>query len=851
MYSKSQLAGVHTESPDLGKAAAWYIKNLKLNVIATNEVKQSLFDWKRYSTEMIDLNDLLTQLRHPKAAGIAVICGAVSGGLEVIDIDLKYALDPQYYDRLSAAIDPEIMGKLYVVKTRSGGYHWYYRCEEITGNKKLAMRPKTEQELKENPNGKKICLIETRGEGGYVIAPPTEGYSRIGKGNIPLLTIDEREALWSACRSFNEVYEDKAVDVRARPANKEFGLSPFDDYNRRGDVVELLVKHGWTVVADTPKKVLFKRPGKTDSKTSGNYNKDLGWFSVFTTNSCFEPETAYRPYAVFTMLEADGDFKKAARMLADQGFGEKRVSYGSKIEHEVFKRKADGMDREGLVTFLVQKKEKTMQEAEEIIDTLEKQWGDKVCTFWDINKNGRPEINRTRLETFLYETGGFCLYFHGQSKIYRLVRIQDGRVEEANTEQIKKFIKQYILSLPDSFDGGVSPMELLEVIYKGSNVFFSDAFLEFIDRRHIDFLKDEPTKAFFPFNNGVVVIEKGKDPVMKTYGEVGRYVWAGQVIDFDIAVDQSFDASLCEYYRFLDNISGKEQERLEYAISLIGYMLHGWKNPSRPYAPILAEETDDERKGGGTGKGLFIKAVSKLIPVVTIDGKNFKVDKNFAFQRVSFDTKLIVIEDCPKNVDFEKFYPTITEGVTIEKKNKDEIFLPYAESPKIAFTTNYSISQDAEHSKRRQRVFEFAPHYSSKYTPEDEFGHKFFDDWDRDEWNRFYNMLFFCVGVYLDRGILMVQNSDKMKRKHIKLKYGEEFLDWWDDFAANGRANWHSVTGEYKSFLISNEFDKKDYSPRRFRYAVQEAAGSMGLAFETRRNRQNSNVTEFRVQDKE
>jgi hypothetical protein len=829
------------------RAAKYYLKN-GLNCIVTNAVKQSLYDWKRYQSELITIEEIDRQLQHPSAAGMAVICGAISGGLEVIDIDLKYAIDETFYTRFCDAVGKDILDKLYIIKTKSGGYHWYYRCEVIEGNEKLAWRPKTEEELKENPQGKKLCLIETRGEAGYVIAPPTPGYEAIAK-KLNIITIEEREAIWSAARSMNEVVEVHAIDPGNRPTQREYGISPFDDYNNRGNITELLQKHNWTVVSDDSQKTVFKRPGKTDSRSSGNFNKEKNWFSVFTTNSVFETEKAYLPYAVFAILECDGDFKKAVKALADLGYGEKRVSYGHKLEQSLFRRKQDGMTEEALVTYLVQREGKTVEEAKEMVTVLEKQWGKKICTFWDIDSKGRPVINRARLNAFLFDTGGFALYFHNTSTIYRIVRIVDGRVEESSSEQVKKFIKQYILNLPLSFDGGICPEELLEVVLKGASSYFCDAFFEFLDARNINFLKDDADTAYFPFKNGVVEIKRNGGVTLRSYGDIKKYVWANEVIDFEIQIDQDFDPSLCEYYRFLENISGKDAERLTYAISLIGYMLHSWKNPSRPYAPIMAEETDDEKKGGGTGKGIFIKAIGKLIPVVTIDGKNFKIDKNFAFQRVGFDTRLIVIEDCPKNIEFEKFYPTITEGITIEKKNKDEIFLNYAESPKIAFTTNYSISQEAEHSKRRQRVFEFAAHYNSRFTPEDEFKHKFFDDWNRDEWTKFYNLFFMCVGAYLDGGIKAIDNSDKMKRKHIKLAYGEEFLDWWDDYLQNGRKNWAQFTQEYNSFLKSNEYDKKDYSIKRFRKALTEASSSMGYVYEARKNRQNCNLLEFRVMD--
>ncbi len=84
------------------------------------------------------------------------------------------------------------------------------------------------------------------------------------------------------------------------------------------------------------------------------------------------------------------------------------------------------------------------------------------------------------------------------------------------------------------------------------------------------------------------------------------------------------------------------------------------------------------------------------------------LNKSFAWQRVGLDTQLIVIEDCRKNVDFEGFYSKITEGLTVEKKNKDEIYLEYADAPKYGFTTNYSITLKGNHGKRRGKVIEFS-----------------------------------------------------------------------------------------------------------------------------------------------
>src|SRR5690606_34767582 len=65
------------------------------------------------------------------------------------------------------------------------------------------------------------------------------------------------------------------------------------------------------------------RPGQTTADTSGNFDRDKNWFSVFSTSTEFEPMKAYQPYAVFAILECNGDYSAAAKKLIDLGYGDK------------------------------------------------------------------------------------------------------------------------------------------------------------------------------------------------------------------------------------------------------------------------------------------------------------------------------------------------------------------------------------------------------------------------------------------------------------------------------------------------------------------------------------------------
>lgn len=285
--------------------------------------------------------------------GVGLVCGKLSGGLEVIDVDLKYDLTGKLferYKRLVNEIDDAILGRLVVQKTQSGGYHLIYRCSTIAGNIKLANRPTTDSEkeqtyqetyeaqLRKDPDDTKAkqiadrakkedkvrVLFETRGEGGYIMCFPSKGYELVYGDfyGIREITPDQRETLHSIARQFNEVIEQAPMPKFKKEKIK--GASSFDDYNSRGDVVALLESHGWRIVQQKGAKTIFLRPGQTTSSSSGNYDHDKGWFSVFTTSSEFQPMTAYLPYAVFAILECSGDYSEASKKLYDLGYGDRQ-----------------------------------------------------------------------------------------------------------------------------------------------------------------------------------------------------------------------------------------------------------------------------------------------------------------------------------------------------------------------------------------------------------------------------------------------------------------------------------------------------------------------------------------------
>ncbi len=314
-----------------GKAAGaigHYHKN-GLSVIVIKQDKRSVGPWAAAQKAAPTAEHLAADLQHPNAGGLGIVCGQVSGNLEVIDIDVKYDLTGNLADRLFQMIEeqaPELFKRLLIAQTPTGGFHIYFRCECIQGNQKLARRPASAEELARKPEDKVRVLIETRGEGGYVAAFPTPGYCFYQKNEIPVITIDERELLLDCCRSFNELMEAPRAPKDQSVGGPAYEVTPWDDYNARVSIEEvagMLEATGWRREKQNSTHIYFRRPGK-DQGISGDLLISRKLLRVWSTSTPFDTERPYTPTGVFAVLKCNGNEKEAFRQLTDLGYGQRR-----------------------------------------------------------------------------------------------------------------------------------------------------------------------------------------------------------------------------------------------------------------------------------------------------------------------------------------------------------------------------------------------------------------------------------------------------------------------------------------------------------------------------------------------
>ncbi len=382
--------------------------------------------------------------------------------------------------------------------------------------------------------------------------------------------------------------------------------------------------------------------------------------------------------------------------------------------------------------------------------------------FWTKNEKGTIKIIHVLFKQFL-EDNGFYKYCPEGGKNYVFVKVTNNLIDHTDEKSIKDFILNYLLELDDLS---------IYNYFADQTRFFREEFLTLLSTIDIYFIEDNKDTSYLYFRNCAVKVTK-KEITIIDYIDLGGYVWKDHVINrnFTTCNDDT------DYKVFIFNICKGEEDRKLSMESTIGFMMHGHKNLSYCPAVILNDEVISDNPEGGTGKGIFMNALSQMKKVVTIDGKAFAFERSFAYQLVSADTQILVFDDVKKHFDFERLFSVVTEGMTLEKKNKDAIKIPFSKSPKIAITTNYAIKGSGNSFARRKWELELHQHYNKNNTPLDEFKKLFFGDWNDDEWCAFDNYMINCLQGYLNTGLVQSKFVN-LKKRQLSAETCHDFIEW-------------------------------------------------------------------------
>lgn len=473
----------------------------------------------------------------------------------------------------------------------------------------------------------------------------------------------------------------------------------------------------------------------------------------------------------------------------------------------------------------------------------------RPAKFWDMWKEKKQwniSLSLNRLCHFLWLNGYVVL----RDPLYdeaRFIHIDGIVVEEIALADIHRFLKDWMFKhgLPDMVIDKVMRSRDVQAPLLSSNM----------TEVELNFASATPTSQWFYFKNCYVEVTKDSITARK-YNDMptgANHVWKHHIIQHNYVEHKqmftiernaagtyaiTIHSTASEVFCFLINASRnhwrKEMEcrfeadpegKAEYArthkfcidgegltadeiaeqmqslvnkIFCYGYLLHRHKMMSRAWGVICYDDHigENDECNGRTGKSLYGKIMRCYMDTVTIEAKSRNItERQFLYAKVNYDTKLLMVDECHKLLDYDHFYGRITDDFQVEKKGKDPEVIPFSESPKLLINSNYiNRKRDASTQARElNAVFSDYYHqqaknndYKENRSVADDFGHNLIDDqYPEACWEADIAFLLQCEQFYLsavegDRKILPpLENIAKRQQKAVM---GITFEQWAEDY---------------------------------------------------------------------
>jgi hypothetical protein len=442
--------------------------------------------------------------------------------------------------------------------------------------------------------------------------------------------------------------------------------------------------------------------------------------------------------------------------------------------------------------------------------------------FWNVEFDERKgknvvDIQRQKLVKWLVQQG-FRVRANGKDAEF--FQLANNIVKRVHPIHISRFTADYLTSLP-LLVGTLERTQIEEAMLRAVGALFSVDLLRTLPWLEGEFLRDTAQAAHYFFRNvWVRVTAAGIEEC--SYEELPALIWDTQVKPHDFGVSEA----VSPFHQFMINVTAQDPERLLGLQRALGYLMHSYKDVANSRALILMDEVASFGKSeGGTGKGLLLQSVEQMIPMVTLPGATFKFEDAFKFELVNQDTRVVFLDEWDaQRLPFKSIFQEITGNLIINRKHEQSFSIPFAQSPKFAFGTNQVIVSEGSSHQRRKIEILISSFYNAANLPIDEFKHRFFMDWDAEQWNAFYNLALGWVADYLQNGVVLTEFAG-LEDRIIAQKagiVGKEFLELVKELKTSKERIW--AKDAWEDFIGSSGIEPKFFSLRKFN-ELMELAG--------------------------
>lgn len=376
---------------------------------------------------------------------------------------------------------------------------------------------------------------------------------------------------------------------------------------------------------------------------------------------------------------------------------------------------------------------------------------------------------------------------------------------------------------------------------KASRLLPTNAVSHLVERDDLDFSSATATSQLFYFLNGPVLVTADKlTRLQPSQSANGHYVWENAIIQHDFrdmkpqfSVTKDDDGQYhivispdakSKLLRFLVNTSRlywrkKDEQGLELTpeemadeeLSLIvkilnmGYMLHRYKSSSEAKATLCLDHAMSDRDdacNGRSGKSFYIHALTQmLVNYFEIDGRTMDSKTNMQFIYAGLDeaTSIIKVDECSKDFNFEYFFGQITNNITVEKKGKDPVVIPFNKTPKLIFGTNYVLKKHDPSTDARIWPVIFSDYYHKQTdmndyletrTIHDDFKQDLMrEDYSETDWQTDIHLMLECLQFYLSLPVgerQLMPPMQRIQQREAQASVNKSFRQWADENLGEG-----------------------------------------------------------------
>lgn len=780
-----RVAWCYVVADDTGKKRPTFEKSWQSHNAATS---QELTDQYKQFVSKVG--------RNPNT--LAILTGPTSN-LFVLDLDNPL----QEAKKFLKDYGIEIQRDSYSVLTQSGGIQIYYAYDSdldsvVTTRSKLTL-----------PDGSK-APVDVRGAGGLVFAPPSRVFC---KG-----TDDPKNAY----RYYKLLNGDKlnAVPVQL----KTFLLAQ----NRMVTNESALQAQPHLEVSQIPAKIVEKFENLVNAAKDADKGKrsEADYRAII-----YGVVNRFPPEYIHGHLMSGGkclELKKKKNLRTAEQY----------YQHTLRKAKAYISSkpllhaRAGLDTDISGAPRTTVDVAGDKIDLIYYRW-------WTVTRNPiSGNVMSAKLDPSAYldwlKLNGFSK--HGNQ--YLRIKDRVGKIYELT--ELKQLTHEYVTALRDAKEKIVAPevCDMLRNDLATNKLFFFNSNI-LLGATRCGELRDTESVIYLPFKNVCLKITSDDIGVVQ-YRDLpdNSYIMANDIIDHYYVEPDKEEAEFSKFAKLITSFENTEKaiKRLRAYEGSVGYLISRYKTPAECPAIVYSDELmpgeTPDRPQGGRGKGTTLRAIGLLRKVSTIPSHSFERNNRFAWQGVH-GTRVILLDDIPRNFKIDSIFSEITEGITIDRKYKIPVHIPFNDCPKFAITTNYSIKTPGVSALRRIHEVELSAYFGYRRNIRDEFGHNFFDDWSETEWHRFYGYMAHCCRWYLHAGLTRGTSSSITKKRLIN-ETGEEFVSWFDEQISLGKINmrrWYSVSQIREEVVLADpDLDSRNFelSHHRLRMWLEQYCQARG-----------------------